>query len=80
MEDIVTIARGAEVHTKGEDSIEVEICLKTIDATTATNKISPENIWIDVRQKELHAIFVIKLDTSNVREGGSVEINEDGEL
>ena len=56
VEDIVTIAQGVEVHTKGGDHIEVEICLKTIDATTATNKISQENIWTDVQRGELHAI------------------------
>ena len=49
VDDIVTIAQGDEVHTKGEDQIEVAICLKIIDATTATNKISKINIWIDVR-------------------------------
>ena len=54
--------------------------LITIDATTATNKISQENIWTDVPQKELHAIFVIKLDILNVPVVGSVEISEDGEL
>ena len=80
MEDIITIALGAGAHTKGEDQIEVEIFLITIDATTATNKISQENVWTDVPQKELHAIFVIKLDISNVPVGGSVEIIEDGEL
>ena len=78
-EDIVTIAQGAEVHTKGGDQIKAEICLKTIDATTATNKISQENIWTDVPRGELHAIFVINLEISNVLVGGSVEINEDGD-
>ena len=75
-----TIAQGAGAHTKGEDRIEVEILTITTDAITAINKISPENIWTDAPQKELHAIFVTKLDTSNVPVGGNVEISEDGEL
>ena len=79
VEDIVTIAQGAEGHTKGGDQIEAEICLKTIDATTATNKNSQENIWTDVPRGELYAIFVINLDILNVLVGGSVEINEDGD-
>ena len=54
--------------------------LITIDAITAINKISTENIWTDTPQKELHAIFVIKLDISNVPVGGGVEISEDGKL
>ena len=80
VEDIVTIAQGAEVHTKGGDQIEVEICLKPINATTATNKIIQENIWTDVPRGELHAIFVINLDISSVPVGGSVEIFEDRDL
>ena len=69
MEAIGTIARGAGAHNKGEDQIEVETFLILIDFITAINKTSPENIWTDVPQKELNAIFVIKMDISNVPEG-----------
>ena len=70
-------ARGRGSYQGRGQQIEMEICLKTIDATTATNKTSQENIWTDVPQGELHEIFVINLDFSNVPVGGSVEINED---
>ena len=79
MVGIVTIAQGTDVHTKVGDQIEAEICLKTIDATIATNKISQENIWTIVPRGELDAIFVINLNISNVLVGGSVEIHEDGD-
>ena len=79
VEDIVTIAQGAEAHIKGEAQTEVEFCSKTIDATTATNQTLLENIWIDVPQKDLHVTFVIILDILNVPVGESVEISEDGE-
>ena len=57
----------------------MEICFKLTDATTATNQTLREIIWIDVRQKELRVIFVIKLDITNVPVEGSAEISEDGE-
>ena len=38
VEDIAIIAHEAEVHINGEARTEVEICFKTIDATTATNQ------------------------------------------
>ena len=44
VEDIVTIAQGAEAHIKGEAQTEVEVCSKTIDATTGTNEALQENI------------------------------------
>ena len=43
VEDIAIIAREAEVHIKGEARTEVEICSKTIDATTAINQTLREN-------------------------------------
>ena len=55
------------------------ICSKTIDATTATNQILHENIWIDTQRKEPGVIFAVKLDILNVPVGGSKEIRDDGE-
>ena len=55
------------------------ICSKTIDATTATNQILHENIWIDTQRKKPGVIFAVKLDILNVPVGGSKEIREDGE-
>ena len=72
------IAHEAEVHIEGEARTEVEIRFKTTDATTATNQTLRENIWIDVRQKELRVIFVIKLDFTNVPVEESAEISKDG--
>ena len=79
MEVIGTIVQGAGALTKGEDRIEIETFPITINAITAINKTSPENIWTDAPQKELHAIFAIKLAISNVPVGGSVETSGDRE-
>ena len=78
-EDIVITVQGTEAHIKGEAQTEVKFCSRTTNATTATNRIFQENIWIDVPQKKSRVIFAIKLDISNVPVEGSVEISEDGE-
>ena len=79
VEDIANIAQEAEVHIKDEAQTEEEISFKTTDATTATNQTLRENIWIDVRQRELRANFVINLDITKLPVEGSAEISEDGE-